>query len=164
MLFVAWLLLVWPFEVESGSLLTIIPDIVAGLLVALLGVLVLGEMQPSDCPASLNPVRLFWFAVYAGVLAYNVVAANLDVAYRILHPAMPINPGIVKVRTKLSSSAAITVLSNSITLTPGTLTVDASRDGVLYVHWINVASTDREEATAKIVKRFEWLLQRIYER
>lgn len=163
MFFLGWMLLVWPFEMQDGALLVGIQDIVAGLVVALLGVLMLGEMQPGDYLACLNPVRLVWFAAYAGVMAYNIIIANLDVAYRILHPAMPIKPGIVKVKTELRSAAAITLLSNSITLTPGTLTVNASEDGVLYIHWINVASTDTEEATARIVKRFEWVLKRMYE-
>lgn len=164
MLFLVWVLLVWPFAVEEGDLLVGLQDIVAGLLVALLGVIVLGEMQPADYPAPLNPLRLVWFVGYALVLAYNIVVANLDVAYRILHPALPINPGIVKVKTELKSAAAITLLSNSITLTPGTLTVNAAEEGVLYIHWINVGSTDIEEATERIVKRFEWLLKRMYER
>jgi len=97
------------------------------------------------------------------VLAYYIIKANFDVAYRVLHPAMPIHPGIVKVKTSLTSLAAITVLSNSITLTPGTLTVNALENGVLYVHWINVKSTDIDEATKQIVSHFEWFLKRIFE-
>ena len=76
---------------------------------------------------------------------------------------MPIEPGIVKVRTKLRNPAAITALSNSITLTPGTLTVDADKQGVLYVHWLKVESKDEQEATEKIVGKFEYFLERILE-
>ena len=106
---------------------------------------------------------MFWLAIYSVVFVYSVVRANFDVAYRILHPAMPIRPGIVKVRTYLKSPVAITMLANSIALTPGTLTVHAGEDGTLYVHWINVKSTDVDEATRYIVSRFEWFIHRIVE-
>ena len=89
--------------------------------------------------------------------------ANLDVVYRALHPAMPIKPGIVKIKTSLKTDSGITALANSITLTPGTLTVDLTDDGFLYVHWINVKSTDVEQATRLIAQRFEWFLKRIFE-
>jgi multicomponent Na+:H+ antiporter subunit E len=76
---------------------------------------------------------------------------------------MPIRPGIVKVKTSLKTATAITLLANSITLTPGTLTIEATGDGYLYVHWINVKSTNVEEASKHIVRRFEWYLKRIFE-
>ena len=55
------------------------------------------------------------------------------------------------------------MLANSITLTPGTLTVHAMEDGRLYVHWINVKTTKVDEATAMIVSRFEWFIKRIFD-
>ncbi|HPK86658.1 MAG TPA: Na+/H+ antiporter subunit E, partial [Atribacterota bacterium] len=52
-----------------------------------------------------------------------------------------INPGIVKISPNLKSDAAITLLANSITLTPGTLSVDIDeRNNDLYIHWINVTN------------------------
>jgi multicomponent Na+:H+ antiporter subunit E len=89
--------------------------------------------------------------------------ANLDVAYRALHPKMPINPGIVKIKTNLKTDSAITALANSITLTPGTMTVDVTDDGYLYIHWINVKSEDIEEATRIISQNFEWFIKKIFE-
>jgi len=83
--------------------------------------------------------------------------------YRALHPKMPIKPGIVKIRTKLKTDSGITALANSITLTPGTLTVDVTDDGYLYVHWINVKAEDIEQATSQIARRFEWFIQKIFE-
>ena len=76
---------------------------------------------------------------------------------------MPIRPGIVKIKTSLTSESAITALANSITLTPGTLTVDLTDDGTLYVHWINVRSDDVDEATRMIARKFEYFLERIFE-
>jgi multicomponent Na+:H+ antiporter subunit E len=162
--FAAWLLLVWPFEFGPAGLTGYnIQDVIAGLAAALLVVIVMRDFNDKEFRFSLNPIRWFWALAYVIVLAYYIVKANFDVAYRVLHPAMPIRPGIVKVRTTLKSADAITVLANSITLTPGTLTINADADGTLYVHWINVTATDTDEATAAIVSRFEWFLKRIFE-
>jgi len=111
----------------------------------------------------LNPARWFWFVCYVPYFAYAVVKANLEVAYLVLHPAMPIRPGIVKVRTSLRSDAGLTALANSITLTPGTMTVDVAADGQLYIHWIYVKAESERDATAQIVAPFEKFLKRIIE-
>jgi multicomponent Na+:H+ antiporter subunit E len=92
-----------------------------------------------------------------------MVKANFDVLYRVLHPQMPIKPGIVKIKTNLKTDSGITALANSITLTPGTMTVDLTDDGFLYVHWINVRSDDIEQATKIIAGTFEWFIKRIFE-
>lgn len=157
-----WFVLVWPFCPRDGGVKW--QDVAAGVAVAALTVLVMRDVTAAgDAPILLNPARLFWMAAYGVVLGCSIIKANIDVAYRVLHPAMPIRPGIVKVRTTLKSRAALTALSNSITLTPGTLTVSVTPDGVLYVHWINVRTVDVEEATRHVVSRFEWFLRRIYE-
>jgi multicomponent Na+:H+ antiporter subunit E len=114
-----------------------------------------------DVTKLLNPVRLFWAIVYIPVFFYHMIVANLDVAYRVLNPGLPIKPGIVKVKTKLKTNIGKATLANSITLTPGTLTVDI-KDQYLYVHWINVISDDIEEATKEIVDKFEKYIVRIY--
>lgn len=152
-----WLLFTWPFAPIEW------PMIIAGALVAILSGVLLGGMATRHPGRGLNPLRYFWGVFYVFVLAWWVTMANLDVAFRVLHPDVPINPGIVKVRTDLKSESAKTALANSITLTPGTMTVDLSDDGYLYVHWINVSSTDVEEATHQIVGRFEPILRRIFE-
>ncbi len=90
--------------------------------------------------------------------------ANIDVAYRVLHPNLPIKPGIVKVKTNLKTDTALTFLANSITLTPGTMSVDIDKDnGFLYIHWINVKDKDVEAATKMIVEKFEKILAKIFE-
>ena len=110
----------------------------------------------------LSPLRLFWLLLYIPYFFYYCLRANLDVVYRVVHPDVPIRPGIVKVRTELKTNLGKTFLANSITLTPGTLTVDIVGQD-LYVHWINVHTSDPEEQTRIIVKRFEGFLKRIFE-
>jgi len=159
--FITWCLLTWPYSAEAGGWdgQSLLVGLGAGLVVAV----IFGRALTRRPVAMLNPVRWFWLLVYIPVFAYYCVKANLQVAYLVLHPAMPIKPGIVKVHTKLRSDTAISALANSITLTPGTLTVDAGADGDLYVHWIEVKTTDEAEATKEIVSRFEGFLSRIFD-
>ena len=159
--YVLWLLLVWPFDPVSGAVR--LQDVCVGLVVAAVVAFVMREVTVERCGRWLNPARYFWALAYLLVFVWEVIRANVDVAYRVLHPAMPINPGIVKVKTRLRTPEGRTTLANSITLTPGTMTVDVTDDGFLYIHWINVTTTDIEEATRKIIGRFEWFIERILE-
>ena len=152
--FVIWLLLTWTFDIQ-----VIIAGIIASAIVAIL----FHEILPEEHRAFISPVRLFWLLAYLPVFFYYLIKANFDVVYRAIHPDMPINPGIVKIKTNLKTPSGITALANSITLTPGTMTVDLTDDGILYIHWINVKSTETEEATKFIAQRFEWFLKRIFE-
>ena len=156
-----WLLLVWPAHPVTGAFLW--GDAAVGAVVAVIVALLMRDLPAERIGRCLNPVRWFWAVIYLVVFAFYVAAANLDVAYRVLHPAMPIRPGIVKVRSTLQGATARTALANSITLTPGTLTVDLTPDGTYYVHWIDVSTRNEEEARCRIVGRFEWFLRRIFE-
>jgi multicomponent Na+:H+ antiporter subunit E len=80
----------------------------------------------------------------------------------VLHPAMPIRPGIVKVKTTLKSDMAKMLLANSITMTPGTISVDII-DDYLYIHWIYISSEDPEVYTSIITGAFEKYIKRIIE-
>ncbi|UCG57324.1 MAG: Na+/H+ antiporter subunit E [Phycisphaerales bacterium] len=157
--FAIWVLLTWPF-VDGRIDLQVV---VAGLIAAFLAAILFHEILPKEHHVFISPARVFWFLIYVPVFFYYVIKANLDVVYRALHPKMPIKPGIVKIRTELKTDSGITALANSITLTPGTLTVDLTDDGYLYIHWINVKSDDIDQATKLIAKRFEWFLKRIFE-
>ncbi len=75
------------------------------------------------------------FIAYLPWLIYQIVLANIDVAKRALSPRMPIDPRVVTFKTMLKSDVARTALANSITLTPGTVTIDIV-DDVFYVHAI----------------------------
>ncbi len=151
---VVWLLLTWSLDTQM-----LIAGVIASIIVAVL----FHEIMPKEHKVFISPVRMFWLLLYVPVFFYYMLIANFDVVYRALHPKMPIKPGIVKIKTKLKTDSGITALANSITLTPGTLTVDLTDDGFLYVHWINVKSDDVEQATKFIAKRFEWFLEKIFE-
>jgi multicomponent Na+:H+ antiporter subunit E len=150
---IVWLLLTWNVTVQN---------VIAGVIVAALSAALFGHLFPRHSRLMLNLRRVLWFLYYIPVFLIHCFKANLDVAYRVLHMNVPIRPGIVRVRTTLKSDMALTFLANSITLTPGTLTVDII-DNDMYIHWINVASDDPEEQTLIIVKRFEDILKRVFE-
>lgn len=158
--FAFWLILAWPAD-EDGGVLPV--DVVMGLVVAAIVAMVMRTMFRQNFVRLLNPRCWFWMIVYFFVFGWYVLKGGMDVVYRVLHPAMPIRPGIVRVKSKLQTDTGRIVLANSITLTPGTLTVDVTADGVFYVHWLNVLSEDDEEAAKHILRRFEWFIKRIFE-
>ena len=95
--------------------------------------------------------------IYIPVFIYKLVIANFDMAYRVLSPKMPINPRFVKVPTNLKDDFSKLILANSITLTPGTLSLDVEEDGVL-VHWVNAKGQSGEEYKKEISQSFEKIL------
>jgi len=105
--------------------------------------------------------RIAFAIFYIIVLFKEIILANLDVAYRVIHPKMPIKPGIVVIKTGLRQDIAKLILANSITLTPGTFTLDILGDKLL-IHWINVRSKNTEKATKLIGERFEKYLKVIF--
>ena len=151
-LFGLWMLLVWR---------TTRQDLVAGFVLALGIAMVFGSVFLTEPKRFFAPKRWFLFLCYIPYFLYYCIRANFDVAYRVIHPDLPIRPGIVKVQTRLKSDLAKTFLANSITLTPGTLTVDI-QEQTFYVHWINVPEKP-EEWTRLIIQRFEPLLAEIFE-
>ncbi len=160
--YVIWIFLVWPYDFATGKI--DLWSLFAGLFAALVVALLFSDVFVKRHVKAINPVRYFWFLLYIPVFTYYCILANIDVMYRVIHPSMPIEPGIVKVPTNLETRSGITALANSITLTPGTLTVDVDREeGILYVHWIKVEGEDLETTREKISGRFEWLLRRIFE-
>jgi multicomponent Na+:H+ antiporter subunit E len=77
---------------------------------------------------------------------------------------VPIKPGIVKVKTTLKSETGLTFLANTLSLKPGTMTVDIDREGgYLYVHWVDVRSQDVKAATEELVLKFERILKKIFD-
>lgn len=78
------------------------------------------------------------FIAYIPWLLFQIVVANIYIAYLALHPKMPklIDPHIIRFKTRLKKDFALVTFGNSITLTPGTITV-LIKDGYFYVHAID---------------------------
>jgi multicomponent Na+:H+ antiporter subunit E len=148
-----WMLLFWSVSPAV---------IVSGVVFAVAVGLAVGRIYPANPHKLLQPRRWFFAVLYLPYFVYYVVKANLDVMVRVLHPDVPIRPGIVKVSTSLQTDIAKTFLANSISLTPGTLTLDVDGQD-LYVHWLNIDTDDPDRRQAKIVGRYEPMLRRIFE-
>lgn len=153
----ATLLLFWLMLMGSLTVDALIVGALASLLIAVLypnGISFFTEFRatPEAFVAGLR---------YYGYFFRELVKSNLRLTAIVLSPSLPIRPGIVKVRTRLKSRMGRLMLANSITLTPGTLTVEMDGEW-LYVHWTNVESDDIEAATSEIVAGFERYLEVIY--
>jgi multicomponent Na+:H+ antiporter subunit E len=148
-----WLMLTFEFTV---------PNLIAGAAASLITSVIFARFFIKNVYKLVQPHRYFWFLVYLVVFIWECIKANIDVAYRVLHPAMPIRPGIVKVKTELKSDMAKMLLANSITMTPGTISVDII-DDYLYIHWIYIRSEDPEVYTEIITGAFEKYIKRIIE-
>lgn len=151
------LMIVW-FLINNSFRLEII---IIGAILSFIITLLFGRRTNVLNEFKFTPAAFFYTLVYLLVFFIELIKSNIDVALRVIKPSLPINPGIVKTKTVLKSKMARMILTNSITLTPGTLTVDIE-DDILYIHWIDVESDDINVATEKIVKKFEKILVKIY--
>jgi len=139
-------------------------SLIAGMIVAFLVMLSSADFFTDYPNKWFEPKRYFYFFKFLAIFLWECILANFDVAFRVMQPKMPINPGIVKVKTRLKTEMALTALANSITLTPGTFTVDIDQEkGFLYIHWISVKDKDMVKATNIIVKRFEDIIAKVFE-
>ena len=104
------------FELATGA-------ISAGIVaVSLWRVSLTSAVDPSQ-----TAWRLARFCLYVPFLLWEIVKANVEIAYIVLHPDLPIDPEMVEFDAAVWSVLPVTTLANSITLTPGTLTVDVER-------------------------------------
>ncbi len=110
-----------------------------------------------------HPRRLLLILQFSWVFTIALIKANFQVAKIVLSPSLPVNPGIVKFKTSLKSDFAKMVLANTITLTPGTLTVDLVEDE-FYIHWLKMTSHDDQQIYEAIAADFEKILIKIFDK
>jgi multicomponent Na+:H+ antiporter subunit E len=105
--------------------------------------------------------RLAYLVEFIVFFHWELVLANVRLTRDMLGPLTRLRPGIVAVPLDLTSDAQVTALSNLVTLTPGTLSLDASSDQkVLYVHVANI--TNIERAIREIKHGFERRIKRVF--
>lgn len=153
-----WLLLTWSFKPQ---------ELIAGAAVSLLAALLTSKFLIHVSAFHLfKPNRLFALIAYVFVFFRELVKANWDMARRCYGGCTDVNPGIVKIPVGLKGDYSRAMLANSITLTPGTITMDIAEqagESFYYIHWIDVAETDREKAGEIIKGRMEKGVRRIWE-
>ncbi len=151
-LFLFWLLL-------NASLA---PDVlIVGAAAALLIALLIPNGRSLLSGFRITPRAIGASFVFILYFLKELVKSNLRLAAIVLSPSLPVNPGIVKVRTRLQSPVGRLLLANAITMTPGTLTVEL-RDDWLYIHWVTVEALEVDAATSRIVAGYERYLEVMY--
>ncbi|MBI2878653.1 MAG: Na+/H+ antiporter subunit E [Candidatus Rokubacteria bacterium] len=160
---------VWPFAVTASTLFAFwlllsgrldAEHIGFGVFSAALVAVLTREVERigvrTDARGRRVPVFTFsipWprFLAYLPWLIGQVILANLQVAYVILHPRLPIAPVVVRFPTRLQGDLARATLGNSITLTPGTITIDV--DGEEFVVHALTREAAREVLSRTMEKR-----------
>lgn len=108
-----------------------------------------------------TPLKAYHFIAYTGVFFVEMVKANINMMRYVYAPRIDIRPGIVKINMRLKSPIGRLALANSIALTPGSLVMDIS-DDTLFIHWLDVKTTDPDMATAMIAGPFEKHLEVVF--
>ena len=153
-----WVLLTWSFELQ---------ELATGAVVSLAVALFSARFFIHEKAFwLLNPAKFGALFAYVFVFLWELLKANWDVAKRCYGGCKNINPGIVKVPVNVKSDYGRSLLSNSITLTPGTITMEAvEEDGqaYYYIHWIDVTAESGEAAGDAIKGTLEKWAGRIFE-
>lgn len=106
--------------------------LVAGAVSCLLVVYIAQRMRVIDHES--HPLHIWWrLPVYWVWLGIEIVKSNIDVAKRVLHPSLPIDPQLFEVEASQKSDLGLVIYANSITLTPGTVSTDVN-SGRIQVH------------------------------
>ncbi len=145
LLFVMWLLLTANFQMAN---------ILIGAAVSFSVALLYTKLFTHTAFVFIRPL---WLGVYLWILLKNLILSNLRISKRILSKDMKLSPAIVAVKTNLESDWKKLLLANSITLTPGTLTLDI-KDDMLFIHVIEYHEGSNKE---EITKEFEDIISKI---
>ncbi len=146
-----WLLLAGSVQSE---------EIIAGIVISLIATFLTISRTSLFDAIHFSPLFPFYIFLFLASFFKALFIANLDMARRVISPSLPIEPGLVRVKTGLQSELGKLLLANSITLTPGTLSVDVDGDEIL-VHWISCpADMNTAIATEKIAEAFEKHIRR----
>ncbi|WP_207592532.1 monovalent cation/H+ antiporter subunit E [Halomontanus rarus] len=131
------------FYLVLGGFGDVMFDLVTGGVTALLVAGVLSRITFEQTPQPTRVVTTAWrWLLYVPYLLWKIVTANVQIAYVVLHPSLPIDPTMERFEAGVWGGTATTTLANSITLTPGTLTVDV-RNREFVVH--SLTSGSRED-------------------
>jgi multicomponent Na+:H+ antiporter subunit E len=135
-LFVVWVLLSGKMDAAhlgAGAL------IAAAIALATRQLWALSPVFGASAAEPFAGLRWGRFLRYLVVLAWEIVVSAVQVAYVVLHPRMPIDPRLLRFRSHLPHPLARLTLANSITLTPGTVTIEVEGDEFL-VHALTPGS------------------------
>ncbi len=146
-MFSFWILLSGEF-----TFILITSGIVASLIVAYLS----HDIFIGKADLKTETGRVLKFTKYVPWLLWKVILANFEIAYLVLHPKMLVDPQIVRFKNDLKTDLGIVTLANSITLTPGTITVEANKEEfVIHAIWQKSAEGIIDGEMQRKVKEIE---------
>jgi multicomponent K+:H+ antiporter subunit E len=141
-----FLALVWVLLTGGYDLAGVVVGLFLGFLVPVL----LWRIWPAGVRVR-RPHLMLWLLL---VVLYDIVVANIAVARLVLGRNSALRPRVMRLHSRLDEPLAITILANSISLTPGTVSVEIEADGrTLVIHGLDVA--DPDETLATIRQRYE---------
>ena len=135
-----------------------------------LGHILLGSVLAIIIPLLCGPLRLpqpkvkrpLKLISYALIVLKDIVVANIEVALLVIGPMDKINPGFVAVPLELTGTLPVTLLASTVTMTPGTVSADISKDEKwLYVHVLNMPEQE-QEVIDFIKQRYEARVKEIF--
>ena len=152
-MFIFWILLSGEF-----TFILITSGVVASLITAYLS----HDIFIGKADLKTETGRVFKFIVYIPWLLWEIILANVEIAYLVLSPKPLVDPQIVRFKNDLKTDLGIVTLAHSITLTPGTVTVDANREEfVIHVIWQKSAEGIISGEMQRKVKKIEGEVMKI---
>ena len=141
-----WIFVTWSFSVQ---------ELAAGAVVSLAASVFVAQFFNHEGSFRFyGPLDILKLLVYSFTFLVELVKANVDMAKRVYGGCKKVNPGIVKVPTDMKSDYGLALVANSITLTPGTITLDVAEENgqnCYYIHWIDVTA-ESGAAAGDIIK------------
>ena len=122
----------WIFLSGKFSFILLLSGGISSLLVSYMS----NDLLIGNGDMKLGFIRTIRFIRFLPWLLWQIVLANIDLALRTLHPKMPINPMLINFKNNLKTDLGMVILANSITLTPGTVTIDVNENEFL-IHVIS---------------------------
>ena len=117
------------------------------------------DLAPGETRTLRSPMAMLRLPLYSCWLLVEILKANLRMLYLVFHPRLleKIDPSMVSFKTRLTSRVSLATLANSITLTPGTITVSIDERGYVIVHAIDAVTA------AGVPGEMEWRIAGIFE-
>jgi multicomponent Na+:H+ antiporter subunit E len=144
-LFAFWMIISFPANIFSRlGIINLIEHSILGLFLAV----IVTSMYPRSIFTSeeiakyKNLKTLFRLSLYFTHLIIDILLSGIDVARRVMRKQLVISPGIVQVETPLSNDDEIALNANSITLTPGTITIDTQKTAKGSIFWVHCISQE----------------------
>ena len=148
----AILTLVWLFLNDFS-----IGHLVLGFILSM-GIRWLVAPMSDDHPRVKKPIRAVRYTL---IVLWDILLSNFEVAVRVLSPNSSLRPGVVALPLDLEGEFPLSILASTISLTPGTVSIDFSEDMKwLYIHVLHMKT--EEEVIDSIKQRYEAELMEIF--